>query len=335
MVSVIIPIYNGKKYVQSAIKSVKNQSYKNIEIILIDDGSTDGLDSSDVLSIDSNIHFYSKNNEGLGLTRNLGITLAKGNYIFFLDADDTIPEGAIYKLRNAIDTNDFIIGRCKRVYLDTNNNSYKENIWKDKLFLKEHNKYNLIIDTIATNKLYKKEFLIKNHIKFLEGLYEDKLFVLKLFENTEKFNYIKETVYHWNIHHNSSSITSSFSISNLQERMHANYQCLTYTKDEHMKYILCKNIVMHDFKVNIVDSYSANNMDKIYAIYKDFIETYGKYLNINEFFLDRIIIENISNKKLVMSEFKKIYYENNSKNIFVKIKKYIRYSIYYLKVKLL
>lgn len=335
MVSIVIPAYNGKKYIQSAIKSIKSQRYKNLEVIVIDDGSTDGLNSRDLLSLDSNIRFYKKSNEGLGMTRNLGIKLAKGKYIFFLDADDTIPENAIYKLRRSIDTNDFIIGRCKRVYLDKNNNSYKENIWKDKLFFKEHNKYNLIVDTIATNKLYKKEFLIKNDIKFLEGLYEDKLFVLKLFENTQKYKYIKEIIYHWNIHYNNSSITSSFNIDNLRERMNANYQCLAYTNDEHMKHVLCKNIAKHDFKVNIVNSYSIGNMDEIYTIYKNFVETYKKYLNVNEFFLDRIIIENISNKKLVISEFKKIYYENNSKDIFVKINKYIRYTIYYLKAKLL
>ncbi len=335
MVSIVIPIYNGKKYIKSAINSCLNQCYNNIEIIVIDDGSTDNLSKSEILDLNSSIVFHSKSNEGLGKTRNLGIQMAKGDYIFFLDADDTIPSDAIYKLRSAIEDNDFIIGRCNRIHVDKNNNNYKEYIWKKKIYKRKHDKYNLIVDAISTNKLYKKEFLLQNSLKFLPGLYEDKLFVLKLFENSKYFKYIKDTVYHWNIHDDNFSITSSKSIYNLKERMNANNQCLLYTNDVLMKEVLCKNIVKHDFKLSIVKSSSEEYLNILYDLYIEFLYNNKEYIDSNSFFLDKIIIDNIENKELIIKEFKNIFYENNSSNIFIKIRKYIRYTVYYLRVKLL
>ena len=334
MVSIIIPIYNGKKYIQNAITSVKNQSYQNIEIIIINDGSTDGLDSSDVLAMGTNIRYYSKENEGLGMTRNLGITLAKGDYIFFLDADDTLPQNAIELLRKSIKDNDFIIGQCKRVYLNQNEKIYKQNIWKKGLYKKIKNKYNFIIDTIATNKLYKKDFLVQNNIQFLTGLYEDKLFVLKTFELCTQFTFIKEVVYHWQIHHNSSSITNSLTISNLKERMKVNDLCLSYTEDKQLKSILIHNIIKHDFKVYINKSlnYSEKEKDELYVLYKSFYNQYKNDIRNDQYFVDRIIIENMNNKSLILKEFHLIAIENSSRNLVLKFKKYLRYSLYFLKV---
>lgn len=335
MVSIIIPIYNGKQYIKDAITSALNQSYKNIEIIVIDDGSTDGLDASDILSIDINIRFYSKENEGLGMTRNLGITLAKGDYVFFLDADDVLPQNAIELLRTSIMDNDFVIGQCKRVYLNKNKEVYRQNIWKSDLYKKTQNKYNFIIDTIATNKLYKKDFLTQNNIQFLTGLYEDKLFVLKNFELCTKFIFIKEIVYHWQIHHNSSSITNSLTISNLKERMRVNNLCLSYTYDKKLKSILIHNIIKHDFKVYINKSlnYSKQERDELYVLYKSFYHQYKNDIQSDQYFVDRIIIENIDNKSLILKEFQLIALENNSKKFILKFKKYLRYSLYFLKVK--
>jgi glycosyltransferase involved in cell wall biosynthesis len=335
MVSIIIPIYNGKQYIQDALASVKNQSYQKIEIIVIDDGSTDGLSSRDVLSIDENIRFYSKDNEGLGMTRNLGITLAKGDYIFFLDADDTLPQNAIELLRKSIKDNDFIIGQCRRTYLNKNREIYKHNIWKENLHKKIQNKYNFIIDTIATNKLYKKDFLVQNNIQFSTGLYEDKLFVLKNFELCTQFTFIKKVVYHWQIHYNSSSITNSLTVSNLKERMKVNDLCLSYTEDKQLKSILIHNIIKHDFKVYINKSlnYSEKEKNELYALYKSFYNQYKNDVQNNQYFVDRIIIENMDNKRLILKEFQLIALENNSKNLFLKFKKYLRYSLYFLKVK--
>ncbi|MCD4600036.1 glycosyltransferase family 2 protein [Proteus mirabilis] len=91
LVSVIIPAYNAKKYLERAVNSVLNQSYKNVEVIIINDGSSD--DTLSIIKKLSVLHkeiiFFSHENQGISKTRNKGIELAKGEYICFLDSDDT------------------------------------------------------------------------------------------------------------------------------------------------------------------------------------------------------------------------------------------------------
>ena len=103
--SIIIPCYNAKKFLPSSIQSVLNQSYDDFEIIIIDDGSTDG---SDALLVeyekkDSRIHVYRFENAGVGISRSRGISLSEGDYILFLDSDDSINSELLKKLSNTID----------------------------------------------------------------------------------------------------------------------------------------------------------------------------------------------------------------------------------------
>ena len=90
LISIIIPIYNAEKYIERCINSLKNQTYKNIEIICINDGSTDN--SLNILKriaiTDNRITIIEQENKGVSVARNKGIESAKGKYIMFLDADD-------------------------------------------------------------------------------------------------------------------------------------------------------------------------------------------------------------------------------------------------------
>lgn len=90
MISIIVPIYNAEKYLNRCITSLLQQTYSNIEILLIDDGSTDHSLEICRKYRDSRIRVISKQNEGVSATRNLGIELAKGEYIMFCDADDFV-----------------------------------------------------------------------------------------------------------------------------------------------------------------------------------------------------------------------------------------------------
>jgi glycosyltransferase involved in cell wall biosynthesis len=89
-VSIIIPAFNPGKYILDTIKSVLNQTYQNIEIILVDDGSTEPLENliQDHFPSNDKINYYSKENGGLSSARNFGITKASGDFIAFLDSDD-------------------------------------------------------------------------------------------------------------------------------------------------------------------------------------------------------------------------------------------------------
>ena len=86
LVSVVIPLYNGEKYLAEAIESVLAQTYSSIELIVVDDGSTDG--SADIVKGYTSVHYYFQPNQGLGAARNRGIDLAQGSFLAFLDADD-------------------------------------------------------------------------------------------------------------------------------------------------------------------------------------------------------------------------------------------------------
>lgn len=104
LITVVIPVYNVRTYLNKCIKSVVNQTYRNLQILLIDDGSTDGSSSlcDEIADSDSRIQVIHKLNSGLGLTRNVGIDNAKGKYITFIDSDDYLSTDLIENLYQGI-----------------------------------------------------------------------------------------------------------------------------------------------------------------------------------------------------------------------------------------
>ena len=99
-ISIIVPIYNVEKYLERCINSLINQTYKNIEIILVNDGSTDNslIICEKYKNIDSRIILVNKENGGLSDARNVGIDNSSGNYITFIDSDDYIDDDYVYTL---------------------------------------------------------------------------------------------------------------------------------------------------------------------------------------------------------------------------------------------
>ena len=96
-ISIIIPVFNSEEYINNCLDSVINQTYRNIEIIIINDGSTDNSERiiKEYSSIDSRIKYYKKSNGGVSSARNYGIKKSRGDYIFFLDSDDQIQDNAL------------------------------------------------------------------------------------------------------------------------------------------------------------------------------------------------------------------------------------------------
>lgn len=183
LVSVIVPAYNVEDYIDRCIKSILSQSYENMEIIIIDDGSKDNtfLKCEEARKKDSRIFVYRQENFGVSVARNIGIEKAKGNYICFVDADDYVDsmyvEIMISNIKNT--KADMAVTMCSRNEILTTSKIQKKNnieLWNNKDALT-----NLLCRDIYANgvvgKLYKKE-IIKN-LKFKENLKigEDKLFV--------------------------------------------------------------------------------------------------------------------------------------------------------------
>lgn len=203
-VSVIVPVYNAEKYIDKCIQSVQNQTLKSIQIILINDGSNDSSKEKCELWTQKNddIQLINKENEGAGATRNLGIEKAKGKYIFFLDADDYLPNDALEILyTHMINTNsDMICGTSMSVFKDGTSKRYTK-IMNEKKYegtgkqIIEKTKYK-DIPPMVWLYMYKKSFLVDNHIVFPVGVYhEDCEFCLKTYYYAKKITFIDNTTY--------------------------------------------------------------------------------------------------------------------------------------------
>lgn len=210
-ISVIIPVFNAAKYVSKCIQSVLNQSLPEIEIIIINDGSTDGSKSiiQSFAERDNRIVFVDCQNEGVSSARNKGIHIAKGEFIGFVDADDWI-EPAMYEtmFTKAVETNSDLaicnvnqVSATKadrvRLALDNRVLNITENIEEEIVNLMRF-KY----DYANWNKIYKAQIIKQNHLYFAEQMtvYEDLLFNLYYFQYSQKAVMVNEAMYHYRIH---------------------------------------------------------------------------------------------------------------------------------------
>ena len=231
-ISVIIPIFNVEEYLEDTLNCLLNQTIiEDMEILMIDDGSTDNsryIIEKYALDYD-NFHAFHQENQGPSKSRNLGISLAKGEYIQFLDSDDYIsPNGyeSLYELAKRNDSNiaSSLMVRLKRYNVKDSYFFIKgyENIDKtlDSVNLNDYPE--LIWDTFSTNKLFKKEFILKNDLKFNHtGYYEDVPFGLESLMLTDKISILKDVFYFWRIRENNNlSITQQYSnIDNFKDRI--------------------------------------------------------------------------------------------------------------------
>lgn len=215
--SFIVPIFNVEKYISRCIDSLVSQTYKNIEIILIDDGSTDeSYNISYEYSVkDDRIKLFRKKNEGLSITRNLGIEKSTGDYIIFVDSDDYIESETCLKLIELLDKcgtfPEIISGQIIKhigeeiIY---KSNASRPNILLDtRIFLEEEIKMkNYIVP--AVKYIVKKAFIVNNNIKFKQGiLHEDELYTPILLLSSKSIIAFNYYFYHHMVREN--SITTS------------------------------------------------------------------------------------------------------------------------------
>ena len=199
-VSIIIPVYNIEKYLSICLDSVINQSYKNIEIILIDDGSTDnsGKICDDYSKLDKRIIAYHQDNSGVSFARNNGIKKATGEYITFIDSDDLIHPDYVKKLVSNLDNDTLSIGLIEKfqdnVVFSSNND---ERLELDKNNLIELCKMSLFNTPCC--KLYKASILKNNKVYFDTklSLGEDLLFNLDYLKYVKKAVVAKQNLYYY------------------------------------------------------------------------------------------------------------------------------------------
>lgn len=169
MLSVIIPVYNGEKYIEQCLESVIKQGNIIKEVLVINDGSTDHTERiiKKLAEKYSVIHFYSRKNGGVSEARNYGLSLALGKYVWFLDADDVLLESAAEKLINRMETARAEIGMGNVFYyFDETHEKRKTDIWMEDAVWTERRIEIMNYYEIPSNKAFKREFLLANHLEF-------------------------------------------------------------------------------------------------------------------------------------------------------------------------
>ena len=206
-VSIIIPCYNVQEYIEECISSVIKQTFKNIEIILINDGSSDL--TFNILQafgeIDKRIILINQENKGVSNARNKGLEIAKGKYITFLDSDDWIDEDYIEKLYAAVSKNSCDIAVSDMIRKRQNSQKYRLKFNEEKIYTSLSDKINITrvpVCCYLCGKLFKKELI--NNFKFKENVYfEDMLLLPEVLKKSDKLITVPNTNYYYRVNKNS------------------------------------------------------------------------------------------------------------------------------------
>lgn len=206
-ISIIVPIYNTEKYLKKCLDSLINQSKKELEFILINDGSKDNSEEIIKEYKDERIKYYKNKNQGIGKTRNFGIEKATGKYLMFLDSDDYLEKDACELLYKKAEKENLDLVVCD--YYKVYSNGTKEEFLIDDFVnssLESNNKLLNIINLGPCNKIYLKELIIKNNIKYLEDLkYEDTTFVGEAMLKAKKIGKLNKPLHNYVIRENSET----------------------------------------------------------------------------------------------------------------------------------
>lgn len=263
LVSVIIPVYNVEQYLERCIISICRQTYENLEIILIDDGSKDrsGDICEEMKNMDDRIHVIHKYNGGLSSARNIGIEYASADYLVFVDSDDWLDLNMIELLYDVhISTNaDIVECSYRNIYSD----SIKEEtscsgaiIEGDNIFALEAMLDWKYFKPVAWNKLYKRNVI--SDIRYPVGkIHEDEFTTYKYMFNAKKLAYIDISKYNYNRTRTNSITGEAFSEKNLDA-------CFAFR--ERVDFFEKHHITQLEKKMNNI--YCWYVIDKLYQCYK-------------------------------------------------------------------
>lgn len=244
-VSIIIPVYNAEEYIERCIVSVVNQTYKNIELILFDDGSIDSsLEIMRKWETYDFIKVYSRENKGVAITRNESLCQATGYYIMYIDNDDYIDCDYVEQFVNEIERTsaDIVIGGYKRVNING------EIMFK---YSPQNDKWQKYTVVTPWAKIYKKDVLMKYSAEFLNyGIGEDVYFSLNLYSRDIKITCFKYNGYNWFFNTKSVSNTShrgfnkKIDITFLADRL-LDFNCDSNKEKEYLFYYIYKTFVWY------------------------------------------------------------------------------------------
>lgn len=329
-ISVVIPVYNSEKYIEECINSITNQTYKNIEIIIVNDGSIDNSEKiiKEYALKDKRIKYIYKLNEGVSKARNTGIKISTGKYITFVDSDDIVEKNYLHNLINKNDEYDFVMmgykiwNMKKNSYQTYNCIPFSGNIKK---FIE--NIFNYIFSPILLGpcfKLFKREIIQNNNIIFPEDISfgEDAEFVFNYLKYVKKIKCIDKSEYLYR-KNDKESLSSKF----MKEKMDLYYRLNLDLKNllvsikledndmnNKLNKMLLNNFISYCHEL-FLSKENYKNKKKI------FITNYEKY-KIND------LIKKL--KKTTIAE-KLIYFAYNFKVFFIVFKIFKIRDMYYMR----
>lgn len=271
LISIIIPIYNKDKYVSKCLDSILEQDYKNFEIIIIDDGSTDNSLNiiKNYFHKNENIKFYSQNNQGVSAARNKGLELMRGEYIVFIDADDYISKSFLSNFISKTTLKDDIV--ISGISMCFNNSSIKkifpseEKVLSKKEFFKNFllEQNNNGINGFVCSKFIKSSIIKENNLRFNNDLVlgEDLEFFIRYYSYCNQFRLINDCDY--------------FYLQNVSQNLKVDYKKQLYIQKQIEK-------VLNDCKALNEENYFQlrNKMSEIkYSFFSNLEINQLKYLN--------------------------------------------------------
>lgn len=237
LVSVIIPVYNVEKYVADTLSCVMRQTYRNIEIIVVDDGSTDGTSDiiKDLANKDSRIQYYRREKRNAGVQRNFGFHKSVGEYIVFLDGDDLFDTNLIKHMIEKIKSDSSDICICNADQYDTEKDEYieKPQYLRTKLlpdiipFSAEEIGKGILYFTslVPWNKMFDRTFIEKNNLHFQDIIRaNDQYFSVLSLVLAERITIVEETLVHYRVKRE-GNLTTQFSDTPM-----CSYEALLKTK---------------------------------------------------------------------------------------------------------
>ena len=273
LVSIIVPIYNAEKYLNKCLDSLTKQTKKELEFILVNDGSTDKTEEIIKEYQDKRIKYFKNKNQGIGKTRNFGISKSTGKYLMFVDSDDYLEKDACEILYKKISKEGADLAICDfyKVY----ENGKTEEIHLPKFSSTTLKKTPSLINDINLspwNKIYKRELITKNNLKFIENLkYEDAPFVINAMDKAKKIVKVDECLNYYVIHGNSETTVRDkkcFDILKIVAIIRENLKEKKYLKEE-----------IDKLTVRILTNYTIqqrNQKDKKIGL--EFVDEAFKYL---------------------------------------------------------
>lgn len=297
LISIIIPVYNGEKYISRMIDSILGQTYKNYELIIVNDGSND--DTFNIISQYSsleNVVIIDKENTGVSDTRNVGLNKANGDYIIFLDADDYVEKEFLEKLYFRIKEDNSDVAMCQ----------YKEISAETIVFINDLKDYDDVLDSIRIKQelipsmianvkgkslvkglvwrtLIKKKLIHENRLLFDKNIAiaEDMIFLMQVYYCANSISIVKDHLYNY-YRYEGSTLTKYFK-DNFNKNMYFHDTLIDLLKKQNI-YLMCEHLYLSNRFSMYTTSFSncMRNKNGTKEQYREFMEFY-KYFYTDEY----------------------------------------------------